>query len=195
MSRIGSRTQPVVWSTCLSAKRNSQGMPSTTSSAGTSASPPFRASARCHVPEVLAMWEEVDLGADICPRLIADSPVSSRAWVIMTLSTRTGCMWSTTARGKRRRCCSFTDRGLRAPLGARWSGHSPATVTSSGSTFRGAANPRPHYRTTFLSRQAGWLCCSTTSGCGTSPWPGTPAAATSLPRSPNSAPTWWGRSL
>jgi hypothetical protein len=35
--------------------------------------------------------------------------------------------------------------GLRAPCGARWPGHPPTAITSSGSTFRGAANPRGRY--------------------------------------------------
>lgn len=65
-----------------------------------------------------------------------------------------GCAWPATVRGRRRRCCSFTDRGLRPPRGARWPGRSPATITSSGSAFRGAANPRAHRRRTCLSRQA-----------------------------------------
>ncbi len=71
-----------------------------------------------------------------------------------------GCMWSTTARGRRRRCCLYTDRGPRVALGARWCRHSPASITSSGLTFRATASPRPRRGTTCLSRRGARGCAA-----------------------------------
>ena len=52
-------------------------------------------------------------------------------------------MWSTTARGRRRRCCSSMDRGPRAAPGVRWSRHSPTTTTSSGVDLPGCGQSPP----------------------------------------------------
>lgn len=119
---------------------------------------------------------------------------SSRVWGSTTVSMCTGCTWSTTARGRRRRWCSFTDRGPRVAPGARWCRHWPVGTTSSGSISRATVSPRPRRRTTCPSRQPAWLRCSTSSAFVRSPWSATPVADTSPPPLPNSARTWWFRS-
>src|SRR5258705_4633667 len=130
-------------------------------------------------------------GADIGPRLMVGSSVSSPCMGDYDVEHSHGMHVVHDGPRQAPPLLLIHGSGASGALGARWSGHSPATITSSGSTFRGAANPRPHRHTTYLSRQAAWLCCSTISGCGTSLWPGTPAAATSQPHSPNSGPTRW----